>query len=128
MGDRLAEDNVDLGGVEYVKEGEDLLVELKSASAVQSVGQNADPDGGISVVPLTVRDDLDSCDGGVRSVNISPSSTSLSSSFSSATVSSPSSDSISRSWSLLSQVKRTKSTEETLMPCLTRDSATLKRT
>lgn len=69
--DRLAEGNVDLRDAELVEEGTDLLVELVGASAVQSVGQYADPDGGISVVPVTVLDGLDGWDGGVRSVNIS---------------------------------------------------------
>ena len=71
QGDGLAEGNVDVGDVESVEEGTDLLVELEGASAIQSVRQDADPDGGISVVPLTVLNGLDGWDGGVRSVNIS---------------------------------------------------------
>ncbi len=71
LGDGLSEGNVDVGDVESVEEGADLLVELEGASAVQSVGQDADPDGGISVVPLTILDGLDGWDGGVSSVNIS---------------------------------------------------------
>ena len=39
--------------------------------AGQSVGQDADPDGGIGVVPLPVLNGLDGWDGGVGSLNIS---------------------------------------------------------
>lgn len=84
QGDGLAEGNVDVGDVESVEEGTDLLVELEGASAIQSVRQDADPDGGISVVPLTVLNGLMEA----YAASISPSSTSLSSSFSSATISS----------------------------------------
>lgn len=71
LGDGLSEGNVDLRDAEFVEEGTDMVVEVVGASAGQSVGQDTDPDGGISVVPLTVLDGLDGWDGGVCSVNIS---------------------------------------------------------
>ena len=71
LGNGLTEGNVDVGDAELFEEDTDFLVELVGARAGQSVRQDADPDGGIGVVPLPILDSLDSWDGGVGSLNIS---------------------------------------------------------
>ena len=71
LGDGLTEGNVDVGDAELFEEDTDFLVELVGERAGQSVGQDADPDGGIGVVPLSVLDGLDGWDGGIGSLDIS---------------------------------------------------------